>query len=147
MINYDRSKVEIGILHFGLGGFHRAHQAVFADLAIEKGNNELGIASISQRDPSLADEMSSADSIYEIEASDGNKRTLLSELYGQLKLGRQKIEKFIRRIYGHRMYVAVKRVNVRENGKKTTELVILVSPQEFSCDPFIQYRQLSLIHI
>ena len=76
-----------------------------------------------------------------VKASDGNKRTLLSELYGQLKIGRQKIEKFIRRIYGHRMYVAVKRVNVRENGKKTTELVILVSPQEFSCDPFIQYRQ------
>ena len=63
MINYDRSKVEIGILHFGLGGFHRAHQAVFADLAIENGNYELGIASISQRDPSLADEMSAANSI------------------------------------------------------------------------------------
>ena len=73
MINYDRSKVEIGILHFGLGGFHRAHQAVFADLAIENGNYELGIASISQRDPSLADEMNAADSIYEVEASDGIK--------------------------------------------------------------------------
>ena len=73
MINYDRSKVEIGILHFGLGGFHRAHQAVFADLAIENGNYELRIASISQRDPSLADEMNAADSIYEVEASDGIK--------------------------------------------------------------------------
>ena len=71
MIKYDRSKVEIGILHFGLGGFHRAHQAVFFDKAIENGHLELGIASISQRDPSLADEMSAANSIYEVQASDG----------------------------------------------------------------------------
>jgi fructuronate reductase len=71
MFNYDRSKVEIGILHFGLGGFHRAHQAVFIDKAIENGHLDLGIASVSQRDPSLADEMKSADSIYEVEASDG----------------------------------------------------------------------------
>jgi fructuronate reductase len=73
MINYDRSKVEIGILHFGLGGFHRAHQAVFIDKAIENGHLDLGIASVSQRDPSLADEMKAADSIYEVEASDGFK--------------------------------------------------------------------------
>jgi len=71
MINYDRSKVEIGFLHFGLGGFHRAHQAFFIDKAIENGNLDLGIASISQRDPSLADEMKAANSIYEVEASDG----------------------------------------------------------------------------
>ena len=71
MINYDRSKVEIGFLHFGLGGFHRAHQAFFIDKAIENGNLDLGIASISQRDPSLADEMKNANSIYEVEASDG----------------------------------------------------------------------------
>ncbi|MEN9680023.1 MAG: hypothetical protein RLZ57_1152 [Actinomycetota bacterium] len=73
MFKYDRSKVDIGVLHFGLGGFHRAHQAVFIDNAIENGNLDLGIASISQRDPSLADQMSAADSIYEIEASDGNR--------------------------------------------------------------------------
>ena len=72
MFKYDRDKLEIGFLHFGLGGFHRAHQAVFIEDAISKGNLGLGIASISQRDPSLADEMNLADSIYEVEESDGN---------------------------------------------------------------------------
>ena len=72
MFKYDRDKLEIGFLHFGLGGFHRAHQAVFIDDAISKGNLGLGIASISQRDPSLADEMNLADSIYEVEESDGH---------------------------------------------------------------------------
>ena len=73
MINYNRSKVEIGILHFGLGGFHRAHQAVFFNKAIENGNLDLGIASISMRSSTLADEMAAANSIYEVEASDGDK--------------------------------------------------------------------------
>ena len=75
MFKYDRDKLEIGFLHFGLGGFHRAHQAVFIDDAISKGNLGLGIAAISQRDPSLADEMNLADSIYEVEESDGCRTT------------------------------------------------------------------------
>jgi len=29
--NYDRSKVTTGIVHFGVGGFHRAHQAMYID--------------------------------------------------------------------------------------------------------------------
>ena len=63
--------MEIGILHFGLGGFHRAHQAVFIDKALENGNLGMGIAAISQRDPSLADEMTAADSIFQVEENDG----------------------------------------------------------------------------
>ena len=71
MFKYDRSQVEIGILHFGLGGFHRAHQAVFIDKALENGNLGMGIAAISQRDSSLADEMTAADSIFQVEENDG----------------------------------------------------------------------------
>ena len=28
---YDRSAVTAGIVHFGVGGFHRAHQAMYLD--------------------------------------------------------------------------------------------------------------------
>ena len=28
---YDRSAVSAGIVHFGVGGFHRAHQAMYLD--------------------------------------------------------------------------------------------------------------------
>jgi len=78
MFKYDRSKVEIGILHFGLGGFHRAHQAVFIDKALENGNLGMGIAAISQRDSSLADEMTAADSIFQVEENDGINSELRS---------------------------------------------------------------------
>jgi mannitol 2-dehydrogenase len=34
---YDRSKVTAGIVHVGVGGFHRAHQAMYVDRLMEQG--------------------------------------------------------------------------------------------------------------
>ena len=35
--SYDRSEIGIGIVHFGVGGFHRAHQAMYIDQLLERG--------------------------------------------------------------------------------------------------------------
>ncbi|RFA13141.1 mannitol dehydrogenase [Subtercola boreus] len=35
--NYDRSALTTGIVHFGLGNFHRAHQAMYLDRLMERG--------------------------------------------------------------------------------------------------------------
>ena len=35
--SYDRSRVTVGIVHFGVGGFHRAHQAMYIDQLMEQG--------------------------------------------------------------------------------------------------------------
>ena len=37
MPSYDRSQVKVGIVHFGVGGFHRAHQAMYLDQLMEQG--------------------------------------------------------------------------------------------------------------
>jgi len=34
---YDRSEVKVGIVHFGVGGFHRAHQAMYVDRLLQQG--------------------------------------------------------------------------------------------------------------
>ena len=34
---YDRSEISIGIVHFGVGGFHRAHQAMYLDRLMAQG--------------------------------------------------------------------------------------------------------------
>ncbi|MFD1714817.1 mannitol dehydrogenase family protein [Amnibacterium flavum] len=34
---YDRSSLSVGIVHFGVGGFHRAHQAVYLDELMSRG--------------------------------------------------------------------------------------------------------------
>jgi mannitol 2-dehydrogenase len=36
-LNYDRSKLTAGIVHFGVGGFHRAHQAMSIDRLLNLG--------------------------------------------------------------------------------------------------------------
>ncbi|MCW2550315.1 MAG: mannitol-phosphate/altronate dehydrogenase, partial [Mycobacterium sp.] len=42
--SYDRSEISIGIVHFGVGGFHRAHQAMYVDRLLEMGKaKEWGI--------------------------------------------------------------------------------------------------------
>jgi mannitol 2-dehydrogenase len=34
--SYDREAVNIGIVHFGVGNFYRAHQAVYVEGLLEK---------------------------------------------------------------------------------------------------------------
>ncbi len=34
---YDRSRLNVGIVHFGVGGFHRAHQAMYLDRLMNAG--------------------------------------------------------------------------------------------------------------
>src|SRR4029079_4452231 len=36
---YDRSALKAGILHFGIGNFHRAHQAVYLDDLFNSGSD------------------------------------------------------------------------------------------------------------
>ncbi len=37
---YDRSKVKAGIVHIGVGGFHRAHQAAYINELLKTPGNE-----------------------------------------------------------------------------------------------------------
>ncbi|WP_416354905.1 hypothetical protein [Curtobacterium sp. VKM Ac-2865] len=34
---YDRTGITAGIVHFGVGGFHRAHQAMVIDRLLQRG--------------------------------------------------------------------------------------------------------------
>jgi mannitol 2-dehydrogenase len=43
---YDRSRVATGVVHFGVGGFHRAHQAMYHDRLLRAGASEWGICGV-----------------------------------------------------------------------------------------------------
>jgi mannitol 2-dehydrogenase len=52
--SYDRSSIGIGIgiVHFGVGGFHRAHQAAYIDRLLEQGlARDWGICGIGMLPP------------------------------------------------------------------------------------------------
>ncbi len=64
---YDRSTVRTGIVHFGVGGFHRAHQAMYLDRLLEQGSGtEWGICGVGTMpgDRRMADALREQDGLY-----------------------------------------------------------------------------------
>jgi mannitol 2-dehydrogenase len=65
--SYDRSEIGIGIVHFGVGGFHRAHQAMYVDRLLEMGlAKEWGICGVGvlPGDRKMAKVMADQDGLY-----------------------------------------------------------------------------------
>ncbi len=61
---YARSGVQTGIVHLGLGAFHRAHQAAFTDDCLNAGETGWGIAAASLRSPDTRDALAPQDGLY-----------------------------------------------------------------------------------
>jgi fructuronate reductase len=65
--NYDFRKLGIGIVHLGVGAFHRAHQAVFTDDAISAAGGQWGILGVSLRDPAAPAALAAQDHLFTVE--------------------------------------------------------------------------------
>ena len=64
---YDRSAVRTGIVHFGVGGFHRAHQAMYLDRLMNEGKAlDWGICGVGVMpfDQRMRDAMQAQDCLY-----------------------------------------------------------------------------------
>ena len=61
--SYDRSAVP-GIVHFGIGAFHRAHQAAFTDGCNRDGGAPWMITGVSMRSATVADQLNPQDGLY-----------------------------------------------------------------------------------
>ncbi len=61
---YDRGAVQPGIVHLGLGAFHRAHQAVLTDAVLRAGDMRWGITGVSLRSPATRDALAPQDGLY-----------------------------------------------------------------------------------
>ncbi|MEL0622856.1 mannitol dehydrogenase family protein [Marinomonas arenicola] len=64
---YDRSKVKAGIVHIGIGGFHRSHEAFYTDeLLASTGSTEWGICGVGLReaDRKIGDILKQQDYLY-----------------------------------------------------------------------------------
>ena len=75
--SYDRSQVTVGIVHFGVGGFHRAHQAMYVDQLMEQGKAlDWGICGVGVMpfDLKMKEAMQSQDCLYTLveKAPDGS---------------------------------------------------------------------------
>ena len=70
---YDRSKLHRGLVHLGLGAFHRAHQAIYTDAAMANGDLRWGIAGVSLRSKSVAEALIPQDLLYNVLERDGEQ--------------------------------------------------------------------------
>ncbi|GAB3486217.1 mannitol dehydrogenase family protein [Marinomonas epiphytica] len=65
--SYDRSQLKTGIVHIGVGGFHRSHEAYYTDLLLEQtGSKDWGICGIGLRegDRKIAQVLEQQDYLY-----------------------------------------------------------------------------------
>ena len=68
---YDVAAQRCGIVHLGVGAFHRAHQAVYTDAAMSAGDRDWAITGVSLRSPQVRDQLVPQDSFYTVHARDG----------------------------------------------------------------------------
>ncbi len=68
---YDRRAVRTGVVHLGIGAFHRAHQAVVFDDALRSGDLRWGVLGVSLRSPGVRDQLNPQDGLYSVIVRDG----------------------------------------------------------------------------
>src|SRR5690348_7335206 len=76
---YDRSQIGVGIAHFGVGGFHRSHQAMYIDRLLGDGlARDFGICGIGvlPADRRMRDALRDQDNLYTLilEHPDGTRQ-------------------------------------------------------------------------
>lgn len=73
---YDRAGLTPGIVHLGVGAFHRAHQAVYVDDCLGAGETGWGIVGASLRSPDTRDALGPQDGLYTLAVQDASGERL-----------------------------------------------------------------------
>ncbi len=68
---YDRDAQAVGIVHFGIGAFHRAHQAWYTDRAMDGGDRNWAITGVSLRSAAVAEQLEQQDGLYTLAEKSG----------------------------------------------------------------------------
>src|SRR3954453_18595149 len=68
---YDVGAVRVGIVHLGIGAFHRAHQAVYVDDRLAAGGTAGGICGVSLRSADTAEALAPQDGLYTVAVRSG----------------------------------------------------------------------------
>lgn len=74
--SYDRDAVQPGIVHLGLGAFHRAHQAVYTDQAIANSGGDWGIIGVCMRSAAVSQQLSPQAGLYSVLSEDAAGATV-----------------------------------------------------------------------
>jgi fructuronate reductase/mannitol 2-dehydrogenase len=63
---YDRGALTPAVVHFSVGGFHRAHQLVYFDDLAEQGNSDWGVVGVGLHSSAMRDALEPQDHLYTV---------------------------------------------------------------------------------
>ena len=84
--SYDRATITRGIVHLGVGAFHRAHQSVYVDDCLASGETGWGIVGASLRSGDTRDALGPQDGLYTlaVRSSDGERLRVVGAIVALL---------------------------------------------------------------
>ncbi|WP_193142827.1 MULTISPECIES: mannitol dehydrogenase family protein [unclassified Meridianimarinicoccus] len=79
---YDRNACGVGIVHLGLGAFHKAHQAFYTDAALAAEGGDWKIIGVSMRNEQVAADFNAQDGLFTIleKGNDGAKAQIIGSI-------------------------------------------------------------------
>jgi mannitol 2-dehydrogenase len=85
---YDRSALRHGVVHLGLGSFHRAHQLSYFDALARRGVLDWGVVGVGIRNRRLAEILAAQDNLFTVveRGSDGDRARVIGVLLDRLLL-------------------------------------------------------------
>ena len=75
MPSYDRTALRPGAVHIGVGGFHRAHQAMYFDELARRGLTEWGLVGVGLHSPQMGEVLNAQDGLYLVVERGGTSTT------------------------------------------------------------------------
>jgi len=72
---YDRAAQRSGIVHIGIGAFHRAHQGLYTDEAMAAGDRDWAITGVSLRSPQVREQLAPQAGLYTVTESGSSGHT------------------------------------------------------------------------
>ncbi len=96
---YDRARLPVGIVHLGLGAFHRAHQAVYTEDVLAQAAGPFGICGVSLRRAAVKDRLAPQDGLYTVVTrAAGGERLRIVGCLKEVLVGPEDPARVLRRI-------------------------------------------------
>src|SRR5688572_23725494 len=104
---YDRTTQRTGIVHFGVGAFHRAHQAVYTDDAMAAGDRNWAISGVSLRSPDVRDALRPQSGLYSVtERDNAGERMRVIGSVREVLVGGEDAERIIAALASPHVHIA-----------------------------------------
>ena len=103
---YDRTSLQIGMAHIGVGAFHRCHQAEYTDDMLEAKFGRWGVLGVNLKPPRLADLLGPQDCLFsrtlrQDERAEDHKATLARLMFRSMTEDGEFARSYLRQVPSH----------------------------------------------